>query len=488
MKIEINKLDKTPVYLQISGAIREMILDGRMTDGYALPSERKLAAYLDVHRNTVTKAYMDLKSEGLIDSHQGKGYRVAYRALLQDETKRKPVNWESMMNEEYAVFESDFDTLYSKSFDNRIVSFGGGVAASDPYPAVETAAVFAKILQSDEDKAYFYAPFQGDLEFRREIVKFMASKGIQTTPGEIQVFSENNQALDFIFGMMLSPGDKIVLAEPTSPDIVRAIQLAGAKALTVPLDEQGMMCDHLEVLIEQEKPRFIYVDSSFNNPTGVIMPLERRLKLLELSYKYRIPIIEDDEGSELSFEGEEVHSLKSMDAGSNVIYMYSFSLTMVPGIGVSFMVADKSIIRRISDIVSLRIASPDWAAQMVTREYMRTGLFYERLNNFRQLYKSKRDYMCELLQPLVSKYGLEFRKPEGGVYLWIKLPEKVSARAVQKEAQKRGLIIIPGYVFFSRRGMGENYIRLNFSYPSRKQIEKGVRILGEAFAQVTGRG
>ena len=81
MKIEINKLDKTPVYLQISGAIREMILDGRMTDGYALPSERKLAAYLDVHRNTVTKAYMDLKSEGLIDSHQGKGYRVAYRAL-----------------------------------------------------------------------------------------------------------------------------------------------------------------------------------------------------------------------------------------------------------------------------------------------------------------------------------------------------------------------------------------------------------------------
>ena len=284
MKIEINRNDKTPVYMQIAGQIKGMLHTGELTDGYMLPSERTLAAELGVHRNTVTRAYGELKSEGLLDSSQGSCYRVRFGRSAEDNSpdRRKNVNWEAAVKQEYDEFISDFDELYSESFDPAYISFAGGVAAREPYPPEEIAAVFEEMFRSSGDKAYFYVPYQGDPELIREIVKYMASIGIRTKPSNIQIFSENNQALDFILQLMLSPGDGVIVDEVMASDVYRTIELAGGKLLTVPSDEHGMITDHLDKVIESSKPKFIYVDSSFNNPKGTVLSLERRRKILEL--------------------------------------------------------------------------------------------------------------------------------------------------------------------------------------------------------------
>ena len=201
------------------------------------------------------------------------------------------------IKDEYISFDGDFDELFNKSYEKDIISFGGGVAAREIYPHDEMASVFETILREKKDDAYFHTPYQGDPELRKEIVAFLSTKGINTQPGNIQLFTENNQALDFIMTLMLQPGDKVIVPEALSPDIYRAIQFAGGQLLTVPMDEDGMICENLGPLIEKEKPKFMYVDSSFNSPTGTILSLERRKMLLELSYKYRVPIIEEDEGS-----------------------------------------------------------------------------------------------------------------------------------------------------------------------------------------------
>ena len=486
MNISIDKRKKVPVYLQIADQIKENIFDGTINDGYALPSERVLAAELGVHRNTVTKAYHELRAEGLVFSYQGKGYRVAFHDMDADgvisDYQRKPVNWEGLMKDEYAVLESEFDKLYSKSFDSGFISFGGGVSGREVYPPEEVADTFEKIFKKGREKAYFYSPYQGDLELRKEIAGFLANKGIKTDASHIQIFSENNQALDFILNLMLKPGDKLLMEETTSPDVFRTFEVAGVELISAPMDENGMICENLETVIEREKPAFIYVGSSFNNPTGVNLTLERRRKLLELSYKYRIPIIEEDEASELYYDLKPVPSLKSMDPGDNVIYMYSFSLTMMPGAGVSFVVADRNIIDRFSDMVSLRVASPDWAAQMVTLEYMKAGLFFERLEAFRDVYRQKRDLMCSLIDAFADQYGLEYEVPKGGVYLWIKLPAGCSARRLLAETQKRGMTFMPGHLFYTKQSRGNDHIRLNFSYPSEKQIHEGIKILENALA------
>jgi len=492
MIIKIDKESKIPVYLQIVDQIKEKIFKGTITVGYALPSERILAGKLGVHRNTVAKAYNELKAEGLVSSYQGKGYRIDIKKKAKagdaepdektEKRQKKSINWESLMRDEYAVFDSEFDAIYSKSFDSGVISFGGGVAAREPYTAEELADTFESIFKSDRKEAYFYAPYQGDPELRKEIVKFMATKGINVDMGNIQIFTENNQAIDFIMSLMLRPGDKVLIEETTSPDVFRTIRVAGGELLTIPMDENGIICDNLDAIIENEKPAFIYVGSSFNNPSGAILPLERRQKLLDISYKYRIPIIEEDEGSELYYDIEQVPSIKSMDMGNNVIYMYSLSLTMVPGAGISFVIADKNIIRRFGDMMSLRLSNPEWAAQMVTLEYMKRGIFAERLDEFRRVCREKRDLMCDLIDAFAGDYGLEYERPKGGVYLWIKLPSGINARRLLEQTQKLGMTFVPGHLFYPKKAHGGDHIRLNFSYPTKQQIRDGVAILEKALA------
>lgn len=482
MNITVNRDEKTPLYLQIASEIKSMIFSGALANGCRLPSERVLAGNLKVHRNTVIRAYAELKGEGLISSYQGQAYHVNYGSMFYGMVK-KPVNWEALIKDEYINFDGDFDVLFNKSYERDIISFAGGVAARELYPPEEIASVFERVLTERKDQAYFYTPYQGDPELRREIASFLSTKGIITRPANIQLFTENNQALDFIMTLMLLPGDKVIVPEALSPDIYRAIQFAGGRLVTVPMDGHGMICDNLAALIEKEKPKFIYVDSSFNNPTGTILPLERRKALLELSYKYRVPIIEEDEGSELYYDTGSIPSIKSMDAGHNVIYMYSFSLTMMPGAGISFVIADSGVIRRLSELVSMKIVSLDWVPQMLLMEYMKQGVFYERLAGFRKICREKRDLMYSLLEDISSDTGTGCIKPDGGVYLWVRLPKGIDGRTLLKDARKEGVAFIPGYVFYPKSRRGNDHVRLNFSYPTMLQIESGMAKFGEIIRQ-----
>lgn len=483
MKLLIDKKLKTPVYLQIVSQIKRMIISGDLASGYALPSERSLAKDLGVHRNTVVRAYTELKADGLITSYQGVGYRVLYR---RNEKKglRKSVNWPSQIKEEYLELESAFDDLFIKAQTESKISFAAGMAAGEVYGQDEVADCLAKIMAAGNRPSYFYTPYQGDLELRREIAAFMRTKGVLTNPGQIQIFSENNQALDFLVTLLLLPGDKIFTDESTSPDVYRAIELAGGEIVPVPMDEEGMICDCLEPLIELHRPRFIYINCSYHNPTGIVLSMERRKKLLELSYQYRIPIVEEDEASELYFEGTKMPSLKSMDPGENVIYMYSFSLTLVPGVGISFVIAPKEVVKSLSNLVSVRLVTLDWTPQHLACQYLKDGTFAEKLEDFRQIYKRKRDLMCACLDRAKEIVDIAYQKPKGGVYLWVKLPAALDVVRLTKEAEQRGVSFIPGAIFFPGKDPGGNYIRLNYSYPTEEQIKKGMELLIKSMQKI----
>lgn len=476
MKLKVDRKAREPIYMQLSQQIKKLIFNGSLVNGYSLPSERALARELGVHRNTIVRAYSELRDEGLLASYQGQGYYVRYKSMY-DGMIRKNVNWEAIIKADYADFRMDFDELFSKSYEADIISFGGGVAAREPYRPDEIAEIFEKALTAKRDNAYFYTPYEGNIELRGEIAEFMRMKGVMTKPGNIQIFSGNNQALDFILALMLHPGDKIISQEPLSPDVYRTVRMAGGSLITVPVDDNGMICDNLEAVIEKTHPRFIYVDSSFSNPTGAFLSIERRQKLLELSYKYRIPIIEDDEGSELYYDIDRIPSIKSMDDGNNVIYMYSFSLTMMPGICVSFVIADRSIIEKLSGMVSVRIASLDWSPQMLMLEYMKERTFFRRLDEFREVCRSKRNIMCEYLDEMANEFGLKYVKPKGGVYIWVELPGYIDSRRLLDESQKQGVTFIPGHVFYLKKTSGNGHMRLNYSYPTAEEIRIGMGVL-----------
>src|SRR5665648_601099 len=233
MDINVNKKSKTPFHLQIALQLKTKIIQGEMMDGFPLPSEREMAKMIDVHRNTVTKAYNELKAEGLAKSMHGVGYMITYKDGnnsissnkpeygndLISSNKPKDVNWPNLIKDEYLDVEKTFDDLFSKSYGPKNISFAGGMASPDVYSKTDIVEVISEIILEGRESSYFYTPYQGDVELRQQLSAFMRNKGVFIKASEIQVFSETNQALDFLVTLLLNPGDKVVLEEPVSPDI-----------------------------------------------------------------------------------------------------------------------------------------------------------------------------------------------------------------------------------------------------------------------------
>ncbi|HUM56696.1 MAG TPA: PLP-dependent aminotransferase family protein, partial [Bacillota bacterium] len=242
----------------------------------------------------------------------------------------------------------------------------------------------------------------------------------------------------------------------------------------VPVDENGMKGDNLAPLIEKHRPKFIYVNSSYQDPTGKVLSFERRKKLLQLSYRYRLPIIEEDAASEIFYGKSRIPSIKAMDEGDNVIYIYSFSLTFIPGVGAAFAVAPKQVIKSLSYLVSVRLISLEWASEKMLSAAFANDLYYKKLEDFRREYKEKRDRMCMWLDKL-KPFGVRYEKPSGGVYIWCSMPDKTDVAKLAVEAKKEGLNFVPGNMFYPGKKTGGQMIRLNFSYPSLKHIDEGMK-------------
>jgi len=482
MNVIVNEKLKTPLYRQIATQIKDAIIKGEILDGFPVLSERDMARMTGVHRNTVRRAYNDLEGEGLIQARHGVGYVVTYatseKPKEQTGGKRriKKVNWSNMIKDEYLDQERMFDDLFSKSYEEGKISFAGGTSSSEIYDEKNIAEALAKTL-SKGNSSYFYTPYQGDYSLRQNLSGFMRGKGVLAAPSEIQILSETNQALDFIVTLLLSTGDKVITEEAVSPDVYRAIELAGGIIICVPMDEEGMITDNLAPLIEKHNPKFIYVNSTYHDPTSVQLSLKRRRQLVSLSSQYRIPIIEDDASSELAFEGDRLPPIKAFDEGNNVIYIYSFGLTFVPGISIAFVAATKEIIKGLSYLVSVRLVNLDWISQKLLDNYLEDGTYERKLIDFREEYKQKRDTMCAWIEN--SGLEIAFQKPTGGVYLWCKLPDEVDIQKLSKAANRQGVSFIPGSVFYPQKNQQGNYIRLNYSHATIGEINKGMSILIE---------
>lgn len=492
INIHLNKNSKIPLYIQMSEQIKELILSGKLPKGSTLPSERAMAGITGVHRNTVVKAYAMLKDSELVDSIQGSAHVVTLGDVIQnsiisssDGTKTKPkgekkprnVNWRHLIKDEYQDVDKVFDQGYTKALRNKGISFSGGLPPKI-YPEEYIENAIMEILRDSGKKGSFIPPYQGDETLIGQILSFLRTKGIKVGKSQIQILSETNQALDFIAMSILKPGDWIFLEEPLSPDVHRIFSLAGCKILTIPRDDQGMICKDLEVLVSEYKPKLIYINSSFQDPTGTLLSLERRQKIVSIGKKYGVAIIEEDAASELTFGNEFVPTIKSMDEGGNVIYIYSFSISFVPGFSLAFVVGNHRLISTLSYLVSVRMTNMGLLNQRLISKVLQDGSYYVYTKEMAKINEIKMNIMCDELEHL-REYGATFTRPNGGIYVWLALPENLSAKEVVKACKDKGLWLFPGNIFYLEPQRGGGFLRLNFSYESEEKIRAGSKILVE---------
>jgi len=362
-----------------------------------------------------------------------------------------------------------------------IISFGGGLPAPEVFPMKEFQDACNQVITNYGAQALQYGTTEGYLPLREMIVRHSARYGIQVTPENIMITSGSQQALDLLGKIFINRGDRILVESPTYLGAIQAWNAYGAEYVAVPSDENGIQTDALEEAL-RTGPKFIYILPNFQNPTGATIPLDRRLKLIELADRYGVPIIEDDPYGQLRFEGENIPPVVVLDDEhrgnnhncyhGNVIYLSTFSKILAPGIRLGWVIAPPEVIRKLVQAKQGTDLHTATFNQIVAYEVGKGGFLDHHVRLIRQTYRERRDVMLEVMEETMPP-GVRWTHPQGGLFLWATLPPQLDTARILPRAVEKKVAFVPGSPFHPCGG-GQNTMRLNFSYSKPEKIQEGM--------------
>ena len=400
---------------------------------------------------------------------------VKYERLLSDRTE--------------LLRASEVRELLKLTEGRKIISLAGGLPDPRVFPKEELAEIAKEVILEEGDKSLQYSPTAGVTEFREELKKYMARKGVKISDDEdLMVLTGSQQGLDIIARTMVDPEDEIIVELPTYLAALNAFRVYRPYFTGVPMDEQGMRTDILEEEIKRlrwlgREIKFIYTIPVAHNPAGITMSRDRKKHLLEIASKYDLLIIEDDPYSFFIYdEGVDITPLKTLDDEGRVIYMSTFSKILAPGLRIGWIIANKTLIdafERSKQTIDLHTAT---LPQYIAMEAIRRGVVDRTIEKAREVYRRKRDAMINALREYMVE-GAWWPRPVGGLFIMVWLPSmEIDTKKLLPKAIERGVAYVPGASFFAN-GMGWNTLRLNFSFPTEEQIDEGVRILSDLFRE-----
>ncbi len=397
----------------------------------------------------------------------------------------------------------------------EIISFGGGMPAPEVFPVEAFRGAVGRVLDRQGRQALQYSSTEGYRPLREWIVRQMARYGIESAPENVLITSGSQQALDLLGMLLINPGDLILTERPTYLGALQAWRAYQAQFISVPTDDDGLQVDLLEEAL-CAGPKFMYILPNFQNPGGVTLSLERRHKLIEFSDRYGVPIVEDDPYGELRYEGDHLPPLVVIDAErcknrparavedgyydesqprngngraymrGNVIYLSTFSKTLAPGLRLAWMVAPVEVIQRCvvaKQGMDLHTATLNQAIahEILTGGEEGEGFLMSHVRLIRDVYRERRDVMLTAMRRHFPP-GVTWTEPDGGLFLWVTLPDYLDATELLKKALEKKVAYVPG-VAFSPDGSEHNSLRLNFSFCAPEKINLGIQRLGDVFSQ-----
>lgn len=485
MNIQVNRDSKVPLYIQIKNRIKEMIFEGNLPSNYIMPAERKLAEQLGVNRTTILNAYRELKEEGLLDSHVGQGTIVlAAKESGMPVAKQTvfPLSWSHIMSEQGSkANDSAISGIMEMSSDEKMISFSAGMASPEFYP-LDDLISSQKLFESFHQLPLQHTPVEGLWSLRENILKLVERIDIKAHSEEIMVLSGSQQGLDLVARTFLDPSDVVIVEEPTYIGALQVFQAVGARVIGVPMSEGGMRMDILEALIIKQRPKLIYTIPTFHNPTGTVMDLSHRTKLLDLCYTYGVPIVEDDAYGFLRMEGQEIPTLKALDTHEFVIYLNTFSKCLFPGLRLGYVIAAKEVIKRFIQKKQLMDLHANTLGQWMLSHYLLEGHLEKQLIKTIPQYKERRDAMLGALAKYAPK-DVQWNLPEGGFYIWCELPKEVDVKHLLMKSAERGVVFVPGYIFYTG-AQDSSCIRLNFTKHGTTDIDRGIHIIMNCLEEI----
>ncbi len=369
----------------------------------------------------------------------------------------------------------------------EIISLAGGLPSPDMFQKHEMRLASRKRLDEDIETIMQYTGVPGEKSLIDAIIGFLKRDNIVVKPENIVVTSSGQHGLDLTGRLFINPGDVIMLDRPTFAGAIVAFQMQRPEIIGVDIEDDGpnvaVYQKKLEELRKQgKKPKFIYVVPDFQNPTGITTSLEKREALLDLSYEYSVPVIEDSPYRDLRYSGKTVPSIYSLDQkrdGTNVIGLYTFSKIFCPGIRVGFNIGPAEVIGRMTNIKEANILNTPKYNQDMCTEFLTEMGFDRHMQKCREYYGEKLELFLKTMEEYFpAETGVKWTKPQGGLFLWVTVPENIDTNDLFHEAIKYKVAFVPGEVFYGENP-ARNAMRINFSFATKEQLTEAVKRLSK---------
>jgi len=379
--------------------------------------------------------------------------------------------------------ESDLTPILRLAANPEVISFAGGLPAPELFPVEAMKKIAVRVLDEHGKRALQYSSTEGHLPLREKIAA-RTNRNLKTSlkAENIVVTTGSQQSLDILAKMYIDDGDCILCESPTYLGALSAFNACQPSYREVDTDGEGMVIADLEkALAEEKRAKLIYVIPDFQNPSGKTWSLERRKAFMETVSKHDILVVEDNPYGELRFEGTTPPSLKSMDTKGQVVVLGTFSKIFCPGLRVAWVCGEPAFLERFCNLTQAADLHTSTLSQYEIDAFLSEHDIEDHVRTLVSVYRERRDIMIRTMDEAFPS-EVTFTRPEGGLFTWAEMPEKVSGRDLFMKALEKKVAFVPGGAFYPNGGH-ENTMRLNYSNMPPEKIVEGIRRLGEALRE-----
>ncbi len=481
------KDDETPLYIQAADAVRARIADGEFRPGDRLPSVRGLSDELGVNPATIVAAYRILTREGFVEARAGSGAFVAQSApVLKIPATPEPGNRSGSVNDVLAPASERPHPGNSVS----VIDMAANAPPLDLFPLEDMKRFIVESIDADGGRAFEYEDTAGYRPLKTALAARLASgrsgPSASISPDDVHVVSGAQQGIDLAARILLRRGDVAAVESPGYHGARDAFVAAGARVEAIPLLPDGMDLRALERLASSRPLRLVHVNPIFQNPTSVLYALEKREELSRLAERYGFYVVEDDLFSDLAWDGSFISPVRSFDSAGRVIFVKSFSKSLMPGLRIACLEAPPQLRERFESVKRSIDISSNGLMQRVLERFLSSGRFDGHVAAARLRYREAYEAFAAALAPCRAA-GLSWERPAGGINLWLELPAGVSARLLAAECLAGGLALVPESTFRydpAASPVGDSHVRTSFGSVAASSLGRSTAIFGSALEKL----
>jgi 2-aminoadipate transaminase len=462
--VQITQLDPNsalPIYRQLYEKIRDNIKLGLLGNGDRLPPTRELAGQLGLNRTTVSAAYALLEADGLIKAHVGRGSFVYHPDPANGTPEVQPARVRTV---------------------TEPVSFASSRPSEEQFPLEEFQASCREVISGPEASSILQlGSTNGYGPLRQYLLNEATANGVAGPDDDILITNGCQQALDLLQRLLVNTGDTVVIEDPVYHGVKNVFGRGGARVIGVPMRPDGIDIEQLGRVLMKERPKLLVITSNFQNPTGATLPRAAREAIASLVRETGVILVENDIYGDLRYTGNPLPTVKQIENSGSTILLRSFSKIAFPGLRVGWVIAPRPMIARLTETKQWCDLHTDQLSQAILLRFAESGRLASLLKRVRVAGAERLKAMlsaCERHLPQAS----EFSRPEGGMSLWVKLPDPLDAAELLQRAQREHVTYLPGR-HFSVSNYDPGTLRLSFGGLSPSHIEAGLTVLGRVFKE-----